>query len=232
MIKGRELYVTTSIGISVYPHDGEDIQTLISNADLALYRAKEKGRNNYQFCTPEMTMQAQEKMTRQNALSHALVKEEFILYYQPKLDMQTKKITGLEALLRWKSKDYGMVSPDDIISLAEETGLIIPLSEWILKAACQQTKIWHENGHDSLTVAINLSPRQFKLSSFSDGIMHILSESHFAPSSLELEVTEGLIMHDPENTLRILRDLKSTGIQIAIDDFGTGYSSYLSRFDG
>lgn len=225
IIKGQEIYITTSIGISLYPYDGQNMQTLMKNADLALYRAKEHGRNNYQFYTVEMTSKAQEKMTLQNALGHALVKNEFLLHYQPKMDLKTRCITGIEALLRWKNKEYGTITPDEIISLAEDTGLIIPVSEWVLKTACKQLKMWHEMGFTSLTMAINCSARQFKQATFVDDILQTITQVGLPPQALEIEVTESTIMLDPENTLRTLYALKDLGVQIAIDDFGTGYWS-------
>jgi len=231
-IKDQEIYTTMSIGISVYPYDGHDIKTLMKNADLALYRAKEIGRNNYQFCTPEMTTKAQEKMAKQNALVQALAKEEFVLYYQPKLDLIHQRVNGVEALLRWKSAEYGIVSPSEIIHLAEETGLIIPLNEWVLKTACKQVKQWHAEGITPLSVAVNLSPRQFKQANLIESILQTLHEVAFPADSLELEITEGLIMQDPEYVLKVLQELKKQNICIAIDNFGTGYSSldYLRRF--
>lgn len=225
VIKGQEIYITTSIGISFYPYDGQTMQTLMQNADLALYRAKEHGRNNYQFYTLEMTSKAQEKLSLQNALGHALVKNEFLLHYQPKMEIASRRITGVEALLRWKNKEYGMITPDEIISLAEETGLIIPVSDWILRTACKQLKFWHEMGLSSLTMAVNCTARQFKQSNFVDEVLDILTEAALPPSSLEIEVTESTIMRDPENSLRVLYALKDLGVQIAIDDFGTGYWS-------
>lgn len=225
IIKGQELYITTSIGISLYPYDGQNMQVLMKNADLALYRAKEHGRNNYQFYTIEMTGKAQEKMALQNALAHALVKNEFLLNYQPKMELADRRITGIEALLRWKNKEYGMITPDEIVSLAEETGLIVPVSEWILKTACQQLKAWHQMGYGNITMAVNCSPRQFKQATFVDDILAIITETQLPASSLEIEITESVIMTDPENTLRILYALKDLGVQIAIDDFGTGYWS-------
>lgn len=225
IVKGQEIYITTSIGISLYPYDGQNMQTLMKNADLALYRAKEHGRNNYQFYTAEMTSRAQEKMALQNALGHALVKHEFMLHYQPKMEISTRRITGVEALLRWKNKEYGMITPDEIVSLAEETGLIIPVSEWILKTACNQLKVWHEMGFTSLTMAVNCSARQFKHSNFLDDVLNTITEVGISPQSLEIEVTESTIMQDPENTLRVLYGLKDLGVRIAIDDFGTGYWS-------
>lgn len=225
VVKGQEIYITTSIGISLYPYDGQNMQTLMKNADLALYRSKEHGRNNYQFYTLEMTSKAQEKMALQNALGHALVKNEFLLHYQPKMDLKTRRITGIEALLRWKNKEYGMITPDEIVALAEETGLIIPVSEWVLKTACRQLKSWQEIGLTSLTMAVNCSARQFKQATFVDDILQTITEIGLAPQSLEIEVTESTIMQDPENTLRVLYALKDLGVQIAIDDFGTGYWS-------
>lgn len=225
VIKEQEIYITTSIGISFYPYDGKNMQTLTKNADLALYRAKEQGRNNYQFYTLEMTGKAQEKMALQNALAHALVKNEFFLNYQPKMDIKTRKITGVEALLRWKNSDYSAITPDEIVALAEETGLIIPVSEWILRTACKQLKVWHDMGLTSLTIAVNCTARQFKQTTFVDDVLTIVNEVGISPQSLEIEVTEKTIMEDSENTLRVLYALKDLGVQIAIDDFGTGYWS-------
>ncbi len=224
MISGQEVYITTSIGISLYPHDGQDIQMMMKNSDLALYRAKEGGRNNYQFYTSQMTEKAKEKLALQDVLGHALAKNEFFLEYQPKMEIKTRRITGVEALLRWKNKEYA-ITPDAIISLAEETGFIIPVSEWIIKTACEQLKSWHHKGLLTLTMAVNCSPRQFKQATFIDDLLRILKEVDIPPSAFEIEITEFLIMKDPENTLRILYGLKDVGIQISIDDFGTGYWS-------
>ncbi|OGT42145.1 MAG: hypothetical protein A3F42_06165 [Gammaproteobacteria bacterium RIFCSPHIGHO2_12_FULL_37_34] len=224
-VQGQEIYLTTSIGISIYPYDGHNIQTLMKNADLALYRSKEHGRNNYQFYTAGMTNKAQEKMALQNALGHALVKNEFTLAYQPKMEMKTRRITGVEALLRWKNKEYNTITPDEIVALAEETGLIVPVSNWVMKTACQQLKVWHDAGWSSLTIAINCSSRQFKQSTFVDDILDLISRMSLSPPSIEIEITESVIMQEPENTLRVLYALKDLGVQIVIDDFGTGYWS-------
>lgn len=224
-INQQALYVTTSIGISLYPSDGQNMEMLMKHADLALYRAKEKGRNNYEFYTSEMTIHAQEKLALQNAIGHACEKGEFLLHYQPKMDMQTRQITGVEALLRWKNKEYSAITPDEIISLAEETGMIVPVSQWIIENACQQLKQWHNQGMTSLTMAVNCSPRQFKHASFIDDVLTVLSKTGLSPRSLELEITEKMIMDDPENMLRILFAIKDIGVQIVIDDFGTGYWS-------
>lgn len=224
-VQGQELYITTSIGISLYPFDGQNMQSLMKHADLALYRAKEHGRNNYQFYTDEMTTKAQDKLAMQNALGHALAKDEFLLNYQPKMEIKTRKITGTEALLRWKNKEYGTVTPDEIILLAEETGLIIPVSEWIIKTACRQLKYWHDMGLTSLTIAVNCSKRQFKYGNFVDNVLKTISQEVISPRSLEIEITESIIMEDPENSLRVLYALKDLGVQIVVDDFGTGYWS-------
>lgn len=225
IVKGQEIYITTSIGISLYPHDGQNMDKLMKNADLALYRAKEHGRNNYQFYTLEMTSRVQQKMALQNALGRALVKNEFLLHYQPKMDIATGKITGVEALLRWQNKVYGMVTPDEIVALAEETGLIIPVSEWVIRTACDQLKEWHEKGLTYLSIAVNCSARQFKQATFVDDVLSTLTQVGLSPQFLEVEVTESMIMQDPENILRILYALQDLGVKIAIDDFGTGYWS-------
>ena len=225
MIKGNEVYITMSIGVSVYPYDGEDIETLIKNADLALYRAKELGRNNYQFCTPEMTAKAQQKMARQNAIVHALAKNEFELYYQPTLDLMTQAISGVEALLRWHNPAYQNVNAEEIIHLAEETGLIVALNEWVLKTACNQVKIWHAQGFNSLSLAINLSSRQFQQINFVENLLQILQQMAFPPALLELEITESLLAQDSEHIFNLLNLLKEKQIQIAIHDFSAGYSS-------
>jgi len=231
-IKGHEIYITTSIGISVYPYDGSDVQTLMKNADLALYRSKELGRNNFQFCTLEMTTKAQQKMKRQNALLQAMAKDEFILYFQPKLNLSNQLISGVEALLRWQNPEFSNVDASEIIHLAEDTGLIIPLNEWVFTTACLQVKAWHQAGFTPLSLSVNLSGKQFKQANFIENLQNLLKRAEFSPNSLELDITEGLIMQDPEYILPVLLSLKEKGINIAIDDFGTGYSSldYLRRF--
>lgn len=225
VVKGQELYITTSVGISLYPFDGQNMQTLMKNADLALYRAKEFGKNNYQFYTSEMTSKAQEKLALQNALAHAIANNEFYLQYQPKMELKTRRIVGIEALLRWRNKEHGLVTPDEIISLAEETGLIMPVNDWILRTACQSLKMCHQMGFNQLTVSVNCSTRQFKQVSLTTEIMRLLNDYGLSPHSLELEVTESIIMADPDHILRSLYSLKDLGVQIAIDDFGTGYWS-------
>lgn len=223
VIKGEEIYVTTSIGISMFPFDGQTMQALVKNADLALYRVKEQGRNNYQFYTAEMTSRARAKMDLQNALGHAYVKQEFNICYQPKMMVETRLITGLEALLRWQTREQ--IPPNEIVQLAEETGLIIPISQWIIATAFKQLKSWHEAGYTQLTIALNCSSRQFKNGGFVDDIRDMLDHAKLDPSAVEIEITEGLIMSDPDTVVRMLYAFKDMGVKIAIDDFGTGYWS-------
>lgn len=231
-IDQTELKITTSVGISFYPMDGVNYETLIKNADLALYRAKDKGRNNYQVCTPEISGQIQEKLAFEARLEKALEKNEFDLNYQPRLDLETNTIVSLEAFLRWDTRDPGKVTPVQIISWAEESGLIVPLGDWIIKSACHQAKQWLNNKDNAIKMAINLSARQFKNPRLIENLINNLTEINFDPSHLEIEVTESVIMQDPEHSLAILHDLKEYGIKIIIDDFGTGYSSidYLQQF--
>lgn len=232
MVKDQEFFVTTSIGISLYPHDGQDSLTLLKNADVAMYLAKEQGGNSYQFCTPDMPIKIHEKMMMHNALRHALMDNEFLLHYQPKVDINTGKIFGVEALVRWQRKSGELVSPLDFIPLAEETGLIVELGEWVLRTACQQNKRWHQQGF-LISMAVNLSPRQLREGNALETIVHILKETDLAPDFLELEITEGMIMQVVEHNSQVLNALKEMGVKISIDDFGTGYSSlsYLKRFN-
>lgn len=232
VIKGNQVYITTSIGISIYPDDGHNGQTLIESADVALYRAKELGRNNYQFCSFEISAKAKDKLAKETALHQALINNELRIYYQPKVNLKTGQISGLEALLRWQSKKYGDISPQEIIPLAERTGLIYSLSEWIFRTVLKQLKFWHQNGYPELTVSINLSAREFVQPDIAANMTALLKENNYLPNTLEFEITESLIMQDPENNLRVIRALKDMGIKITIDDFGSGYSSlnYLRYF--
>lgn len=231
-INQHELVITTSIGISFYPMDGINYETLIKNSDLALYRAKSKGRNNYQVCTPEISGQIQEKLAFEMRLEKALAANEFDLNFQPRLDLESGTIVGLEAFLRWDNKEYGKVTPLQIISWAEESGLIVPLGNWIIKSACHQAQQWNKNSDQPLKIAVNLSARQFKNPRLIENIINNLNEINFDPQNLEIEVTESIIMQDPEHSLIILHDLREYGIKLVIDDFGTGYSSidYLQQF--
>lgn len=228
----NELHVTPSIGISIFPDDGADAPTLLRNADTAMYHAKSVGRNNFQFFTRAMNDAVQERMTIENDLRRALEKGEFLLYYQPQVNCRTGAVTGMEALIRWQHPQRGLVSPDKFIPIAEETGLIVPIGEWVLREACRQAKVWHDQGQTNLRMGVNLSARQFQQPDLFRQISSALRDSGLNNSCLELEITEGMLMEDPEDAAELLRALASLGIRLAIDDFGTGYSSlaYLKRF--
>lgn len=229
---GHELHITTSIGISLYPYDGEDADTLLKNADTALYRAKEQGRNNYQLYTPAMNARAFERLALENSLRKALERKEFQIHYQPQVDMASGRIIGLEALLRWQHPDLGTVYPAEFIPIAEETGLIVPLGEWVLRTSCAQAKQWQAMGLPPMTMAVNLSARQFQHHDLVETMKKILKETELEPQWLELEITESIAMQNADYTIVILRELKDMGIQLSLDDFGTGYSSlsYLKKF--
>ena len=231
-ILDHELFVTTSVGISVYPDDGTDPETLVRNADTAMYRAKDQGRDNYQLYTPAMNARALERLALENMLRKALSHRELVLYYQPVADMKTKNVVGVEALIRWRHPERGLISPAHFIPVAETSGLIIPIGEWVLRTACKQIKLWHKRIDPELTVAVNLSARQFQQPNFTEQIAEVLEETGLAPRYLELEITESSAMQNAENTIYTLRELKALGVRIAMDDFGTGYSSlsYLKRF--
>lgn len=219
-----EVVIPISMGISLSPDDGNDAQELLTNAGAALSYVRKNGGNNYKFFTSDLHDTAMSRLALENELRRALERSEFELYYQPKVDMVTGKMTGMEALLRWNHPDLGLVPPLDFIPLAEETGLILPIGEWVLRAACAQTKAWHDQGFE-LNVAVNLSPRQFQQRDLVSTINRIVAETGFDPHELNLEVTESSIMNNAESAVNILRELKDTGIRISIDDFGTGYSS-------
>jgi diguanylate cyclase (GGDEF)-like protein/PAS domain S-box-containing protein len=229
---GREVFVTCSIGISLYPRDGEDIVTLFKNADSALYRAKDQGRDTYQFYTEELTTLAVERLELENDLRHALETGELLVHYQPQVNLRSGRITGMEALARWQHPRRGLLMPADFIPLAEETGLIVPLGEWVLRTACFQAKAWLDAGLSTAPVAVNLSPRQFRQKDLVERIAGTLQESGLPPDHLELEITEGLVMFNVEASVTLMGRLKDLGVRFSIDDFGTGYSSlsYLKRF--
>ena len=232
LIGKSQLHITTSIGISVYPADGINAETLIKSADTAMYHAKGKGRNNYQFFKGEMNTRAVERLIIENNLRLALEKQQFILYYQPKVNLNTGQITGVEALLRWQHDEWGEVVPDIFVPVAEDTGLIIPIGRWVLRQACMQAKIWQDAGLQEITLAINISAQEFLQKDFVAGVRAILIETGLAAHFLELEITESVLMRDAECSKNILQQLKKMGIKLAVDDFGTGYSSlsYLQRF--
>jgi len=231
-IAGHRFFVSGSIGISFYPKDGKDVDTLLKNADAAMYRAKEKGRNNWQPYKPAMNERVKERLSLESRLRQALSSNEFLLYYQPKVSLKTGKIVGVEALLRWQPPHGHIVGPATFIPLAEETGLIVPIGDWVLHTACAHIKTLVDNGAPPLRVAVNISARQFEPKMLMNLVGRALSSSGLAPGALELELTESLVMQNPEDAIRVLLDLKDMGLRLAIDDFGTGYSSlsYLQRF--
>lgn len=225
-----EIIISISIGISLSPDDGDDAQILLKNAGAALSHVRKHGGNNYQFFTSDIHDTALSRLALENELRRALERSEFELYYQPKIDMNTRKMVGMEALVRWNHPELGLVPPLDFIPLAEETGLIVPIGEWVLRDACAQSKKWHDQGYD-LDVAVNLSPRQFQQKDLVEKINQIVRDTGFDPGFLNLEVTESSIMNNAESAVNVLHELRKTGIKISIDDFGTGYSSlgYLKQ---
>ena len=232
IIQGHEIVLTGSVGISVYHEDGRDVETLLKHADIAMFRAKEIGRNNYQFYSAQMNPHSLQRLSLESALRRALERKEFELHYQPKFDMKSGDITGVEALLRWRHSELGNVPPVQFIPIAEETGLIEPIGAWVLQEACAQAFRWHEQGLRGIRMAVNLSARQFRNQKLGRDIRKYLVESGLDPRLLELELTESMVMQDPEQAAAMLNELKALGLTLSIDDFGTGYSSlaYLKRF--
>ena len=232
LVADHQLHVTLSIGISLYPDDGKDVEAVFRNADTAMYQAKKSGRNTYKLFTPEMNVRAVARQSIEQALHRALMKHEFVLHYQPKVNLETGVITGAEALLRWQRSAHRLVSPVQFVSIAEECGLIRSIGKWVLREACRQTQDWLKAGLDLGQIAVNVSPIEFHGKDFLAGILTILNETGLNPQRLELELTESGMMQDMEQTTAILHALKEIGVQIAVDDFGTGYSSlsYLRRF--
>ena len=231
ILDGNEVYMSTSIGISLYPSDGTDLETLVKQADTAMYHAKEKGRNNYQFFTYGLNIKVNERLSMENSLRKALARGEFVLHYQPQVDFGSGRIVGMEALIRWNSVELGLVPPVAFIPLAEETGLIVPIGEWVLRTACAQNKAWQEQGHPSMSIAVNISARQFREPDFIKLVAKVLQETGLDSQWLELEITESIAMENGKNSLEMLNRFKELGIRISIDDFGTGFSSlnYLRR---
>jgi diguanylate cyclase (GGDEF)-like protein/PAS domain S-box-containing protein len=231
-IEQHEFFITASIGVSIFPNDGDDSDTLLRNADVAMYRAKDMGRNNYQFYSNEMSARAFERLTLENSLRHALKREEFFLLYQPQVSVKDQKIIGVEALLRWQHPDLGVVSPTEFVPLLEETGLIVDVGDWVLRTACEQARQWHNAGFDFLKVSVNLSVRQFNNPDFNKSFHEILQQYQISPETLELELTESMLMRNASRTISTLNSLNQLGVRFAVDDFGTGYSSlnYLRRF--
>jgi len=232
MLGSKEFFVTCSIGVAAYPTDGTAADSLIEHADIAMYRAKKLGRNNFQFYTPAMNEEAMERVRIESALRNALERNEFLLHYQPQVNLASGQIVGMEALIRWQHPELGVVSPLRFISVAEETGLIVPIGAWVMRTACAQNKAWQEAGLGRLRVAVNLSARQFGAPKLLAEIDAVLGDTGLAPDCLEIELTESLFMNDTTQAVELLHSMKALGVSLSIDDFGTGYSSlsYLSRF--
>jgi diguanylate cyclase (GGDEF)-like protein len=231
-IGGHDLHIDGSIGISVYPEDGEDAETLINHADTAMYHAKEKGHNNFQFFKADMNLKAVERQSLESSLRRALEREEFLLHYQPKVNLDTVEITGVEALVRWQQPDRGLVPPSQFVPIAEDCGLILQIGRWVLREACRQARAWQDAGLPPLPIAVNVSAVEFRDKGFVQGVRTILAETGLEARYLELELTERVLMGDVESTASVLQELKMMGIHLAVDDFGTGYSSlsYLRQF--
>ncbi|HEY8027628.1 MAG TPA: EAL domain-containing protein [Burkholderiaceae bacterium] len=232
VINEGEIRTSCSIGFSFYPQDGRDVETLLKNADTAMYRAKELGRNNFQFFTPELTERINQRIALEKHLRGALGRKEFLLHYQPRVDLRTGKIVGLEALLRWQHAELGMVEPMRFIELAEEIGLMSQIGQWVLQTACEQQKKWQRDKVATLPMAVNISRLHFMQSDFVDQVQAALIAAGMEPQFLELEISESLSMQDPLATIRVLRQLKDLGVRLVVDDFGTGYTNlnFLKQF--
>jgi diguanylate cyclase (GGDEF)-like protein len=232
VIDGHEVFIGVSIGISVFPEDGREADSLLRNADAAMYRAKAEGRNNSQFYTPDLTRNAGERLSMETYLRHALENNELVLHYQPQYSLVTGQMVAVEALIRWLHPEHGLIYPDQFISIAEETGLIVPIGEWVIETACAQLLKWQNSGCVPLRMAVNLSARQFWKPGLAKIVQDILIKTGVEPGRLDLELTESIIMRDTKITAETLNDFHNMGIELSIDDFGTGYSSlsYLKRF--
>ena len=231
-LDGHTVYMTASLGIALYPGDGADADGLLKNADIAMYRAKEHGRNAYQFYLPQMNERAEERLRMETELRGALERNEFLLHYQPKASLTSGEISGFEALLRWQHPERGLVPPLEFISILEDTGLIVPVGEWVVRTACEQLRRWRDEGVTAHPIAVNLSARQFQQKDLGAVIGRVLKDTGADPLLLEFELTESLLMNDPEDAVRTLKQMKGYGVRLSVDDFGTGYSSlaYLKRF--
>ena len=221
-----------SIGISTYPDNGEDAETLIKNADTAMYHAKENGRDNYQFFKPDMSLRAVERQSLEGQLRYALERQELLLHYQPKVNLKTGAITSVEALVRWQHPERGLLLPGQFLTIAEDTGMIVAIGQWVLREACRQTREWLDAGIPAVPVAVNISSLEFRSERFLEGVRAALEDTRLDSGYLELELTETVLMRHAESTAYALGQLKALGVRLAVDDFGTGYSSlsYLTRF--
>jgi diguanylate cyclase (GGDEF)-like protein len=232
IVDSRALHITASIGVCLYPDDGENMDVLLKNADVAMYEAKESGRNCFEFYAQEMGRRIEQYVEMENALRVALEQHQFEVYYQPKVNLGNGKFSGVEALIRWNHPQNGVIQPGIFISLAEKTGLIGPIGEWVMRTACAQAKQWHDMGFDDMSVAVNLSAYQFGQQNVTSLVLRVLADTELAARHLELELTESMLMSDSDSMLSALRDIKAIGVTLTLDDFGTGYSSlaYLKRF--
>jgi diguanylate cyclase (GGDEF)-like protein/PAS domain S-box-containing protein len=231
-IDEHEVHITASIGIVTYPDDGEDVDTLLRNADFAMYQVKGSAHDNYQFFKADMNARAVERQSLENDLRHALERSEFMLHYQPKFDLESNAIVGVEALIRWHHPQRGLITPEQFISIAEECGLIVPIGRWVLREACRQSRIWYDAGFPLVRMSVNISAVELRSKEFVENVRTIVKQTGIAPSCLELELTETYLMEDAADTAEVLDAIKGMGVQLALDDFGTGYSSlsYLKRF--
>ena len=230
-LHGHEVFISVSIGVTLYPNDDENADNLLRNADAAMYRAKESGRNNYQFYVADMNVKARERLMLESQLRRALDRNEFMLYYQPRVDLFSGRVIGAEALLRWRHPDMGLVPPAQFIPILEETGMIIPVGEWVLRQASSQNRAWQDLGLPPIRMAVNLSVRQFIQKDLADSVLAIIERTGLLPEYLELEITEDLLLENNQTNIVTLTTLRNRGVHISIDDFGTGYSSlsYLKR---
>ncbi|MGH8632108.1 MAG: putative bifunctional diguanylate cyclase/phosphodiesterase, partial [Burkholderiales bacterium] len=231
-VEGDEIISSCSVGISLYPSDGMDGDTLLKHADTAMYDAKSGGRGNFRFFSAEMNAELSQRMKIEAGLRRALERNEFVLHYQPRIGLRSGAVESLEALVRWESPESGLVAPAHFIPVAEDSGLIVPIGQWVLRAACSQLREWHASGASRIAVSVNISPRQFRRPELVEAIQHTLAETGLEPRFLEIEVTESLVMENAEDFVARLYALKALGVEVSVDDFGTGYSSlnYLKRF--
>jgi diguanylate cyclase (GGDEF)-like protein len=232
ILEAREYHVTASIGASAYPDDSADAQALLKNADIAMYRAKEQGRNTFQFYSAQLNLHTVERLTLESGLRRALERDELRLHFQPQVELRSGRITGVEALVRWQHPEHGLLAPGRFIGIAEETGLIVPIGNWVLQAACDAHREWARRGLPPLRVSVNLSARQFAHDNLIRDIRSLMGGGGFGAGRLELEITESMVMRDPDRVVALLRELRQIGVRVSIDDFGTGHSSlaYLKRF--
>ena len=226
-LSDKEVFISTSIGIAFFPEDGTDVENLLKNSDAAMYKAKAEGKNTFRYYSSEINKRAKERVNSETRMRYAIKNQKFLLYYQPQYEIKTGKLSGVEALVRWNDEKLGIISPKDFIPMAEETGMIIDIGNWVIPNACHQGKIWHDQGFADLVMGVNLSTRQFFDPLLIDKIKSAIDNNNFNPERLELEITETAMMHDTEKAMSIMNELKQFGIKIALDDFGTGYSSLV-----